>query len=146
LPACKNIGVTHITNGAYRLHPVEWNIGEVAGALAAFSMDKGIAPGTIPGDQALLRSFQRTLLRAGVPLFWWVDVPVGSAYFDAAHLVGIAGIMSGDGTSLDFRPSDLIDEASRAAINDKLGRDMNWPGTPMTRAQAAQWIVQQLGW
>src|SRR5262249_5740122 len=25
LPACKNIGTTHITNGCYRLHPVEWN-------------------------------------------------------------------------------------------------------------------------
>ncbi|MCS7190243.1 MAG: FAD-dependent oxidoreductase, partial [Fimbriimonadales bacterium] len=31
LPACKNIGTTHITNGCYRLHPVEWNIGESAG-------------------------------------------------------------------------------------------------------------------
>ncbi len=27
LAACKNLGVTHITNGCYRLHPVEWNIG-----------------------------------------------------------------------------------------------------------------------
>ena len=36
LAACKNIGTTHITNGCYRLHPVEWNIGEAAGALAAF--------------------------------------------------------------------------------------------------------------
>src|SRR5206468_9538617 len=32
LPACKNLGTTHITNGCYRLHPVEWNIGESAGA------------------------------------------------------------------------------------------------------------------
>ena len=31
IPACKNLGVTHITNGCYRLHPVEWNIGESAG-------------------------------------------------------------------------------------------------------------------
>ena len=31
LPAAKNIGTTHITNGCYRLHPVEWNAGEVAG-------------------------------------------------------------------------------------------------------------------
>ncbi|HEV2319626.1 MAG TPA: FAD-dependent oxidoreductase, partial [Verrucomicrobiae bacterium] len=27
LPACKNIGVTHLTNGCFRLHPIEWNIG-----------------------------------------------------------------------------------------------------------------------
>lgn len=33
LPACKNIGTTHITNGCYRLHPVEWGIGEAAACL-----------------------------------------------------------------------------------------------------------------
>ena len=31
LPAGKNLGMTHITNGCYRLHPVEWDIGEAAG-------------------------------------------------------------------------------------------------------------------
>lgn len=36
IAGCKNIGTTHRSNGAYRLHPVEWNIGEAAGALAAF--------------------------------------------------------------------------------------------------------------
>ena len=41
LPACKNLGVTHITNGCYRLHPVEWNIGEAAGALAAYLFGQG---------------------------------------------------------------------------------------------------------
>ena len=35
LPACKNLGTTHITNGCFRLHPVEWAIGEAAGSLAA---------------------------------------------------------------------------------------------------------------
>ena len=34
IPACKNIGTTHVTNGCYRLHPVEWGIGEAAGLLA----------------------------------------------------------------------------------------------------------------
>ena len=37
LPACKNLGVTHITNGCYRLHPVEWNIGEAAGGSPRFA-------------------------------------------------------------------------------------------------------------
>ncbi len=46
LPACKNIGTTHITNGCYRLHPVEWNIGEAAGALAAFCLTKSATLGT----------------------------------------------------------------------------------------------------
>ncbi len=34
LPACKNLGTTRITSGAYRVHPVERSIGEAAGALA----------------------------------------------------------------------------------------------------------------
>ncbi|HEX7860977.1 MAG TPA: FAD-dependent oxidoreductase, partial [Verrucomicrobiae bacterium] len=34
LGASKNIGTTHVTNGCYRLHPVEWNIGEAAGLVA----------------------------------------------------------------------------------------------------------------
>ena len=46
LPACKNLGTTHITNGCYRLHPVEWNIGEASGALAAYCLDKEILPKT----------------------------------------------------------------------------------------------------
>ena len=44
LPACKNLGTTHITNGCYRLHPVEWAIGEAAGALAAFCLDQKESP------------------------------------------------------------------------------------------------------
>ena len=31
IAAGKCLGTTHITNGAYRLHPVEWNAGEAAG-------------------------------------------------------------------------------------------------------------------
>ena len=39
LPACKNLGTTHITNGCYRLHPVEWGIGEAAGASRPFALN-----------------------------------------------------------------------------------------------------------
>src|SRR5439155_18948690 len=56
LPACKNLGVTHITNGCYRLHPVEWNIGEAAGALAAFLRAvQGAAPAGEEGPEAACR-------------------------------------------------------------------------------------------
>src|SRR5208337_2407105 len=44
LPACKNIGVTHLTNGCYRLHPIEWNIGEASGTLAAFCVAQKTSP------------------------------------------------------------------------------------------------------
>ena len=43
-PGGKNLGVTHITNGCYRLHPVEWNIGEAAGLLASLPGGRAGAP------------------------------------------------------------------------------------------------------
>jgi hypothetical protein len=70
LPACKNLGVTHITNGCYRLHPVEWNIGEAAGALAAFCVTRQRVPREVRKQSALLKSFQSLLSDQGVPLVW----------------------------------------------------------------------------
>jgi hypothetical protein len=70
LPAAKNIGVTHITNGCYRLHPVEWNVGEAAGALAAFCLDKDVRPRTVRTTAKLLLEFQRLLEKSGVELAW----------------------------------------------------------------------------
>lgn len=70
LPACKNLGVTHITNGCYRLHPVEWNIGESAGYLAAFCLDRSIQPRDVHNDPEELEQFQRLLTREGIELAW----------------------------------------------------------------------------
>lgn len=70
LPACKNLGVTHITNGCYRLHPVEWNIGESVGALAAFCAAKKKLPREVRKQAVLLREFRNLLTQDGVPLSW----------------------------------------------------------------------------
>ncbi len=71
LPACKNAGVTHITNGCYRLHPVEWTIGEAAGALAAYCMEKRLVPTQVRNDTAHLAEFQRLLQEVlGFVLAW----------------------------------------------------------------------------
>lgn len=70
LPACKNIGTTHITNGCYRLHPVEWNIGEAAGHLAARGIEAGHEPQQIHADAQLTDDLQRDLRLAGVELAW----------------------------------------------------------------------------
>jgi hypothetical protein len=70
LPACKNLGVTHVTNGCYRLHPVEWNVGEAAGALAAFCLEKKEPPRQVRKDAKLLAEFQRRLESVGVELRW----------------------------------------------------------------------------
>jgi hypothetical protein len=70
LPACKNIGVTHITNGCYRLHPVEWNVGEVAGMLAAHAMQTGSPPRRIRSDARRLAEFQALIARQGIETAW----------------------------------------------------------------------------
>lgn len=70
IASCKNLGTTHITNGAYRLHPVEWNIGESAGALAAFCLDNGSEPHAVYESADLLKQFQNELSGLGIPLEW----------------------------------------------------------------------------
>jgi hypothetical protein len=70
LPGCKNLGVTHITNGCYRLHPVEWNIGEAAGAIAAFAINHGESPRAIRNSSKMLVDLQRALVAQGFELEW----------------------------------------------------------------------------
>ncbi|MCZ4495215.1 MAG: dependent oxidoreductase [Conexibacter sp.] len=70
LPAAKNIGTTHITTGCYRLHPVEWNIGEAAGFLAAHCLETGATPQQISDDGARTQAFQRLLDDHGIERHW----------------------------------------------------------------------------
>lgn len=76
LPACKNLGVTHITNGCYRLHPVEWNIGEAAGALAAHCLETKQLPREVRNVKEKLEDFQRELRADGFELEWPTLYPV----------------------------------------------------------------------
>lgn len=70
LPACKNLGVTHLTNGCYRLHPVEWGVGEAAGALAAFCLTQKKSPREVRNQAELLSDFQKLLENDGVRIVW----------------------------------------------------------------------------
>jgi hypothetical protein len=70
LAAGKSLGTTHITNGCYRLHPVEWNVGEAAGALAAYCLENGVEPAQVSEDPAVLERFQKELVADGFELAW----------------------------------------------------------------------------
>lgn len=74
LPAAKNLGGTHISNGALRLHPVEWNIGEAAGLLAAHCLAERTQPHAVHADRDRRADFQRRCDREGIerewPLLW----------------------------------------------------------------------------
>lgn len=80
LAANKNIGSTHITNGAYRLHPVEWSIGEAAGALAVFCATGGRRPAEVHADAVVRADYQRLLSgRLGIALAWDDDIRTGGS-------------------------------------------------------------------
>ena len=69
-PACKNIGTTHITNGCYRLHPVEWSIGEAAGCLAVFIAGNGLTPRALRENREKVAEFQQYLHSQGIETVW----------------------------------------------------------------------------
>jgi hypothetical protein len=77
LPAAKNLGVTHITGGCYRLHPVEWNVGEAAGALAAFCLDHQTSPRAVYRNAGHRHDFQKRLESCGVELVWPTGLELG---------------------------------------------------------------------
>ena len=70
IPGCKNIGTTHLTNGCFRLHPVEWNIGEVSGLLTAYLMDNNLTAKELYKNQNDINKFQKILLDEGIQLHW----------------------------------------------------------------------------
>lgn len=75
LPACKNFGVTHLTNGCYRLHPIEWNVGEAAGHLVAHALATRQEPAAIHASLQRTSDYQRELEQAGIRLAWPTPLP-----------------------------------------------------------------------
>lgn len=107
LPACKNLGVTHLTNGAFRLHPVEWAIGEAAGTLAAFCLERGVTPAEVWDREGLTHALQWRLLEGGAPLYWWGDLEPGSRVWLAAQWLALRGVWPEEET-MDFRPQEPV--------------------------------------
>lgn len=70
LPANKNIGTSHITNGCYRLHPVEWSIGEAVGLLVSYALKKQVIPQKVREGKQLLADFQEFISRQGIETKW----------------------------------------------------------------------------
>ena len=147
IAAGKNIGVTHITNGRFRLHPVEWNVGESAGALAAFALQTGAVPKAVHAKQELVRAFQEDLIEDGVPVAWLIDVPVGSPYFSAAQRLVMAGGYGGNADDLEFRPHATVDPEERAQwIKQISGRSIpdRFGNGPVKRATFAAAIADHV--
>lgn len=112
LAASKNLGVTHLTNGAYRLHPIEWNIGEAAAMVASLRL-KG---------EASTEAVQRELAKAGIQLFWFDDLPESHAAFAAIQEAAMKGWFPARFDDLHASPESPITRAEAArALAGKFG-------------------------
>ncbi len=126
--ANKGIGVTQIANGAYRLHNVEWAIGEAAGELAAYCLENNIKHPNLEGQE--LFDYQRRLLQAGIPLYWYEDLPPSDPAFEAGQILALTGIWPGD-------PAHLRIDAAQSSCRHrpmmlKVLKQINEAGTDLT--------------
>lgn len=119
IAGAKNLGVTHITNGCYRLHPVEWNVGEVAGLLAAFQIEKNVSSVTVLRKDNLRLEFQQRCLKRGIPCSWLLDIPPSHPNFYEIHLLVLfVGPPSAD--SLNFEPEMEINTNLKTFWENKI--------------------------
>lgn len=130
--SAKSIGTTHITNAAYRMHPVEWAIGEASGFLAAFSVWTEKHPREIVGDESLLRKLQGFLTRNGIPIVWFDDISHADPDFEAIQVMAAAGIINSESTkNLHFRPYGSVSRAVVCtALVNLLGLEKSTPEHP----------------
>ncbi len=170
LAASTDIGTTHITNGAYRLHPTLWSIGEAVGATVAWALQHKMTPAAIDRSRRALLGLQRMLVMQGHPIFWFDDVAPGSPLFAAAQIAAVQGWLPIDAKSLHFeanapmsgaqvlqalRKSGLAHEMS-AAVLRRIGADPSWksmpgmqatgiqPRGPIKRGDFARWLYRKV--
>ena len=91
--ANKNIATTHLSNGSYRLHPVEWSIGTGAGMAAAVALQHKCAPVDTVRRPQLLHEVQRRLIQSGTALGWATDVPPNNDIFVGTQWILSNGIL-----------------------------------------------------
>lgn len=141
--ACKNIGATHLTSGAYRVHPIEWAIGEAAGVLAAYCTATGVSPADVWSDDSRLTEYQLRLLARGTPIFWWDDVVFehNVRAFAAIQLLGARGTFQGDGETRNFDPNGELPDDVRSALQKEF--DVTLPAG-VKRGEAAVLICEKL--
>ncbi len=136
IAGAKNLGVTHLTNGAFRLHPVEWAIGEAAGTLAALSLQMGAEPATVvaEGSTSLLR-LQAALVARGAPIYWWGDIPTESALFEPAQRLGMQGDWPGGG-AIELQPDAPWVRKEAAELSPRAQRALQAIPSGLTRGEA----------
>lgn len=136
----KCLGTTHLTNGAYRVHPVEWATGEAAGALAVIALQAARSPAALVDDARGIHRVQDHLLRHGAPVFWFDDLTPAHDCWRPAQLLAAAGGLRHDRHRTqtlqadERRPLDAVSRrsltrAAEAIVGHDL-RDLQGLGNP----------------
>ncbi|MFJ8887698.1 FAD-dependent oxidoreductase [Streptomyces sp. NPDC102402] len=144
LAAAKNLAATQVAASAYRVHQGEWAVGEAAGALAAQSCARSLAPTEIVSERRELTLLQVRLVGDGVPIAWALDVPPGDPRFVAVQLLAAAGALRGRrAAELDIRPQESADAAERQALHEAAARLLGEPGSVLDDLNPTIW---QMSW
>lgn len=138
LAASKDIGTTHITNGAYRLHPTEWSIGEAAGATIAWAVQHNTTPTAIDGNPDQLIGLQRWLVQQGHPIFWFDDVTPVSDAFHGAQLSAARGWLPVDSSTLHFTTDAPLTGSVIATAIQQAGLSTMFDANASARIQQAE--------
>ena len=129
MAAAKNIGLTRIAASTYRLHPVEFEIGKAAGAVAAMCVSLGIQPRDLwlkkSGDSVTefekrLRRLQYELIEDGTPLFWNEDAGWDTEHFRAVQFACLLEIIAPHGPV--FEPDKPLTRAEAVLAAARLSR------------------------
>jgi len=143
----KTIGTTHITNGAYRLHPTEWADGEAVGATLSFSLAHHTTPQQIESTPAQLQQLQLTLAQLGHPIFWYDDVNVGSENFAAMQMAGARGWLPLGSNTLHGAPDAAVtpNDVVKAIAADNISVDVTFAASLRAKNQVAWEDLKPLG-
>lgn len=113
LLANKTIATTHLSNGAYRLHPIEWQIGTACAAMALVALRHAIPVTAVYHELAHQEAVQSVVLAAGQALAWAVDVPIHHPAFRATQWLILWGVLY-DGARATQLQIDLATPLSQA--------------------------------
>lgn len=100
LLANKTIATTHLSNGAYRLHPIEWQIGTAVACIAVESLKTGATPAQLYHNLAHQEAVQRRVIASGQAIAWAIDIPTTHPLFVATQWLLRWGVVC-DGARAD---------------------------------------------
>ena len=112
----KDLGTTHITNGVYRVHPNEYNVGLAAGALASVAIETGLSPRLVRKTERGLRLVQQRIVAGeGGPLVHLFDVAPSDPGFVAIQMAAATQVMVGY-ADRTFHPDASLTRAESALV------------------------------